>query len=184
MPNKPGCGTCDAGCGHGATRAGKLNVLWRCSLYHKPYFLDPSKGITGVVPQAPSIVGNDAFSRIYFGGSGGASGCHNGADRNSAAGGPSGGIVIVAAKGDILFGQNGAIWAKGGSGQNGYYAPSAGQPQGGGGGGAGGSVLLISPGGAATASVDVRGGNGGTAASGGSCSPSTAGSAFEKPGKL
>lgn len=44
--DKPACGGCDAGCGRGATLA----------------------GITGNVPFAPSLIGDEDFARVFFGG--------------------------------------------------------------------------------------------------------------------
>lgn len=102
-------------------------------------------GITGVAPFAPHTVGDDAFTRVYFGGSGAASGCHSSPGRDGAAGGKSGGIIIIAARRGILIGPSASITAAGGNGENGYRTTSNfQQSMGGGGGGAGGAIWLIS----------------------------------------
>eukprot|EP00050_Salpingoeca_kvevrii_P019046 m.81737 g.81737 ORF g.81737 m.81737 type:complete len:891 (+) comp8237_c0_seq1:142-2814(+) len=135
----------------------------------------PERGGCDVIPAgAPSPVGSSSFAQIFFGGSGGASGSHEGIDRRGAAGGRSGGIIILAARNSISI--SGDVQADGLKGQNGYYAPDKQQDMGGGGGGAGGSVWLVSNsvlGRSKTTALGGAGGSGHNASVG--CSPSGAG---------
>ncbi|XP_062500512.1 uncharacterized PE-PGRS family protein PE_PGRS36-like [Corticium candelabrum] len=118
---------------------------------------------------APTITGDNDYSLVEFGGSGGAAGSHNNYGRDGSKGGGSGGIIFIFSQSRVIV--EGQIDARGMSGEDGYPANDVSQPMGGGDGGAGGAVMIVTTTSNHKSNILVSGGAGGDSAIHSGCNP-------------